>query len=776
MLGSNGTSSCRATSALVVIFVMMMALSSFGGSADQQADYGAAIAAAPPCLLHGYVNDSVTHEGIGEAIVAFISSESWMDSTQTDETGYYELVANQTELIIVCQWYGYYPYVGLINASGESEYRLDIELVNEPTVPVVSATIEPDRNISEQNRLEISFTVEDYNLWTVSVLIGQVIDRSGDNLNFTITGGGSLSYSEYEEDWIWYGDLAFYGVSYEDDILEGGAEWAAWTDHSGYLSNSSSSVYIRATYTRCVNFYCDYGIAGLYYNETISGEEGFAFFDGTSDEYLGFEFYNLSNGMPNPIPDAPEDDPEGEFVPLLPVYPWNLSESADFMELMTTAGELRQLERRSVVDLTFTQDYTVQSGEYLVLFAAIDDVLNVNGTAKLITVDTECPVAYAGENQEVRSGEEVVLEGSATDNVGIESYVWTFDDWGTEVELEGETVEYVFTEIGNHTVTLAVTDGGGNKDYDFVIISVTPNEAPVADAGSAEITIDEDTPVQFDGTGSYDEDGEVVGYLWEIVELNLTFTDAEFEFTFSEPGVYEVTLVVEDDLGLPSESDNVTVTVTDVTAPTADAGEDIDVDIGEEFVLDAGGSSDNVGVTEYLWSCEELEDWEGDGVTISVIIDVEGTYTFTLETRDAAGNSDTDVMTVTVGDPNEAPTADAGPDINAATGETITFDASASTDDGDIENYTWTFEYDGETVELYGETAEFTFDIDGEYTVELTVTDDEGTEGYDEVVITVNARKAGTSYVPFAAAALIVIAIVLLSAVLLRRRKVPGPP
>lgn len=737
MRGNRDSFAHAAALVLVIMVVLSLTGSSHGGDVADLSCRAAAVSAEPACLLYGWVNDSVTHEGIGGALVAFLTISLWMDITETNETGYYELMANRTLLIVLCQKYGYYPSMNYVDVTEESDYRLDFELEAEPTVPETSITIEPDANISIKNRMVTSFIVEDFNLLGVEVVIGSVFNRTGEWLNFTPTSVGIAFYDSYEEEFILEGDLEFYGLSYEDDILEGQAEWAALSSYGGYLSNSTCSEYLVVQFEKYVDYDRWDGIAGLYYNETIAGGEGIAFFDGITGEYLGFEFYNLTSLVQSPIDAAPPDDLEGELTPLIPVYSWNLNESADFSEMANSQGRLAPLERRSVIGLNYDTNYIVHSGEYVALCIAMDEVFNANGSATLITVDTELPVAYAGEDIETDLGETVVLEGSATDNVGIVSYVWTFDDGDTEVTLEGDIVEYVFTEWGNRTATFTVTDGGGNEDNDLICISIDSGDFPVAEAGPAEMEASTDVPVHFDGTDSYDVDGEIVGYMWEIVELDLSFTDAEFNYTFSQPGIYQVELVVEDNLGLLSEPDAIIVTVTDGTCPTADAGEDIDVFIGELFTLSGMNSYDNVGITEYQWSCDELEEWEAFEAEVDVTIDSEGTYIFTLETRDAAGNVDTDEVVVTVIDPNETPVADAGFDVEIVTGDLVALNASESYDDGDIVIYAWAFEYDGETITLYGEMVEFTFDIAGTYVVTLTVEDAEGKTDEDTMTITV---------------------------------------
>ncbi len=59
-------------------------------------------------------------------------------------------------------------------------------------------------------------------------------------------------------------------------------------------------------------------------------------------------------------------------------------------------------------------------------------------------------------------------------------------------------------------------------------------------------------------------------------------------------------------------------------------------------------------------------------------------------------------------------------------GEMFKLNGSTSSDNVGIINWTWSFIYEGEEKLLYGPVVEFTFDIVGNYTVDLTVKDEEG--------------------------------------------------
>lgn len=84
---------------------------------------------------------------------------------------------------------------------------------------------------------------------------------------------------------------------------------------------------------------------------------------------------------------------------------------------------------------------------------------------------------------------------------------------------------------------------------------------------------------------------------------------------------------------------------------------------------------------------------------------------------------------------NEPPIADAGDNITVDTNQLILISGYRSKDhDGSIKNYTWEFS-DGYVA--YGKNVTRIFSDNGNYSVTLTVIDNEGAEGRDEIDITV---------------------------------------
>ena len=374
-----------------------------------------------------------------------------------------------------------------------------------------------------------------------------------------------------------------------------------------------------------------------------------------------------------------------------------------------------------------------------------DGEFNVSETFDVTVLEDQPPTAVATVPSSANEDTDVTFDASdSTDDIlplaGWEWYIVELDDTVT-----GEIVTYSFDTPDVYTVVLTVTDTADQTDTDTVTITILDITDPVAVADADPSEVDMGDTVTLDGSGSSDNSGTIASYEWEFfdgVELQI-LTGETVDHTFDIAGSYPVTLTVEDAAGNSGQDDTLTIVVRDTEPPVAEAGDDQEVDAGTEVTFDSEGSEDNVAIVTYEWEFEyDGETQTLDGDTATFTFDIAGVYVVTLNVSDAAGNYDTDTVTISVVEVivNEPPVADAGEDQTVMVGEEVTFDGSASTDDNDlIENYTWTFTYDGEEKELYGVSPEFTFDIVGEYTVTLTVTDDDDQTDTDSMLVTVES-------------------------------------
>ncbi|MAZ66181.1 MAG: hypothetical protein CMF25_03650, partial [Kangiellaceae bacterium] len=93
----------------------------------------------------------------------------------------------------------------------------------------------------------------------------------------------------------------------------------------------------------------------------------------------------------------------------------------------------------------------------------------------------------------------------------------------------------------------------------------------------------------------------------------------------------------------------------------------------------------------------------------------------------------------------QPPVANAGADISVAPGTTVTFDGSGSNDpNGVISTYEWNSTAFPQT--LTGQSPSFTFADEGVFTIVLTVTDNEGLDDNDTLVVTVEPQPLQSQF------------------------------
>ena len=207
-----------------------------------------------------------------------------------------------------------------------------------------------------------------------------------------------------------------------------------------------------------------------------------------------------------------------------------------------------------------------------------------------------------------------------------------------------------------------------------------------------------------------------------------------------------VSLAMNEDGGVPAGDEDAGAVAAGISAlalqddvpPVADAGVDRVIFAGAIITLNASGSTDNMGITNYTWTFDESGPQTLYGVAITREFAVPGVYNITLNVSDAEGNWDVDYVVVTVNVDLEPPIAK-GTNRTVLVGTLVNLSATGSTDNARIVNYTWViYDYGGEDVELYGVVAPFYFNRSGSYIVNLTVTDASGNTNYSLVSVQVN--------------------------------------
>jgi len=245
----------------------------------------------------------------------------------------------------------------------------------------------------------------------------------------------------------------------------------------------------------------------------------------------------------------------------------------------------------------------------------------------------------------------------------------------------GATTQTIFASSpGPYSVT--VTDANGCQNSDTVIVSVLA--LPVIGLGN-DITVCEGTPVTLNASPLFS------GYLWQDGSTNQTFSP-------TVTGTYSVT--VTDANGC---QDRDTIEVTFNPNPVVDLGPDQAVCIGQSATFTTGLPSS----WSYVWQ---------DGTTPqSYIASNAGNYAVTVTDPNGCSGSDNANLVV-----NPLPTPDLGPDFQLCAGN-----VQVSPSGGPYNLYQW---QDGSTNP--------TFNVPGPGTYSVTVTDGNGCENSDDVLVT----------------------------------------
>ncbi|MBN2468059.1 MAG: PKD domain-containing protein, partial [Deltaproteobacteria bacterium] len=345
------------------------------------------------------------------------------------------------------------------------------------------------------------------------------------------------------------------------------------------------------------------------------------------------------------------------------------------------------------------------------------------------------PVAEIGGGGIASPGEKITFSGGkSVDRDGkIIGYRWDFGDGAT---AGGAHVTHAYREAGTYEVTLGVTDdsGAANKTA-FDQVTVFVNSPPIAEAGSDKRASVEEG-ITFDGSQSYDRDGELVAYHWDFGDGS-GGEGVTVVHTYQEPGRYGITLTVKDNSQSTSDLSRDRALVIINSPPVAEAGPDQTVS-SSSVCFDGTKSFDADGaLIEYRWDFGDGS--YGEGVSPVHVYSNPGSYTVRLTVDDDSMTSSSrasDEATVRV---NCFPIADAGPDLVGAPGCALGLDGSASVDpDGEITAYKWNL---GDGTTAFGRVVIHHYSRPGTYSALLTVHDNSGHDaavGFDECRVLIN--------------------------------------
>ena len=279
-----------------------------------------------------------------------------------------------------------------------------------------------------------------------------------------------------------------------------------------------------------------------------------------------------------------------------------------------------------------------------------------------------------------------------------------------------------------------IIDDDSQDDYplgDFL----SSNQEPVAyiDSISPNPATQEQT-VNFNGHGT--DDGTILEWEWKSnLETGTIGTSSSLSTSSLSVGTHTIKFRVKDNDDQWSEYDQETLIINPQDSQNKKPVAEI-VTINpdnadyEESVYFHGLGTDSDGIVmEYKWRSSKDGVLSSESTFTKSDLSV-GTHTIYFKVKDDQGEWSSEDSSSLVINPsptpeNEPPTANAGGPYASHVNTSISFDASKSSDpDGDdIVSYAWDF---GDGTNGNGMTVEHSYNLSGNYTVKLTISDNQG--------------------------------------------------
>ncbi|MBR1924924.1 MAG: PKD domain-containing protein [Ruminobacter sp.] len=290
------------------------------------------------------------------------------------------------------------------------------------------------------------------------------------------------------------------------------------------------------------------------------------------------------------------------------------------------------------------------------------------------------------------------------------TYVWNFGDG--EISNEANPT-HTYTTAGNYTVTLIAKDTKGLESVPFTsnvkVAEPAPNPYP-----EFKFTVD-GLKVKFQNLSS-DPDEDQLFYTWEFGDGS-TSSEEDPVHEYAQSGEYIVVLTVSDGKVSNSFRSNVVVAVNN--PPVAKFTSKVD---GNTVKFTNESTDADGDELTYSWDF-------GDGNTStdknpSHTYEVKGEYTVVLTVTDAKKATDSYSRNVSLS--NNAPVASYTSEVD---GKTVKFTDKSTDADGDELTYSWNFG-DGNT--STDKNPSHTYESNGKYTVELTVSDGQDSDTFSK--------------------------------------------
>jgi PKD repeat protein len=399
-------------------------------------------------------------------------------------------------------------------------------------------------------------------------------------------------------------------------------------------------------------------------------------------------------------------------------------------------------------DANYTSHVYTAPGDFTVLLTVVDNNGASASASTYVHVTVNLiPIAVLYSYPSLPDPYDTVYfdgSGSYDPDGWIQQYTWDFGD-GDSYSTSSNYAYHWYYQGGMYLATLTVMDNRGATNSTSVWVHV--NMPPVAVIVPSSETGKVGKPVTFDGSSSYDPEGEVLVYYSWYFSDGGNESGPVVTHTFAAVGQFTVVLQVEDATGAWGYEELAFSVLAPVPPIAVVAYSPANPVVGEQVIFDGSWSIDPDGsIVTYIWQF-------GDG-SIALGAQVVHSYTAakTYGVRLIVVDED-NLFDKTTSEITVASVPMAGFEFSPSqpiSGQEVTFYAVGSYDPTGIVLYVWSF---GDGTYAQGWQVMHTYATTGDKTVSLTVTNAMGVQATITKVVTV-ASSAMSTEIPTSTSAL----------------------
>jgi len=170
------------------------------------------------------------------------------------------------------------------------------------------------------------------------------------------------------------------------------------------------------------------------------------------------------------------------------------------------------------------------------------------------------------------------------------------------------------------------------------VTSPLDNEKPIADVGGPYQEYEINNEISFDGSDSYDPDGDIAFYRWTFGDGTSVVNVKKTSHQYSEENIYEVTLTIIDDNG-SSDTDTTYVSVLSEkpnSPPVPIISSSLKSNVGEQVVFTSSSTDSDGDSLSCVW---EIEGAIYSGSTVTYVFNETGNYIVMLTVSDEEINT-----------------------------------------------------------------------------------------------------------------------------------------